>query len=244
MKKGKKLNLKAIIAVLFIAGFSLSMVSNHSAYQDKTERKLPSFSALNLALSADVILSQGATQKVEIQASEKLQKLIETEVKDGELKIKWADRFFNNTYGEKVKIYITMVDINALRISGSGDIIADGSIKTSNIQLSISGSGKISLNELASANINASISGSASITIGGSSPAQKLAVGISGSGDFIASDLPVKDVEVSVSGSGDCKLFATENLKARIAGSGNVYYKGNAVIDAKVSGSGSVQHVN
>ncbi len=244
MKKTKILGFALAITVFFMAGGIYSMTSSNKTLQNKTERKLPAFNGLSLAISADVILTQGAVQKVEIQASDRIQKLIETEVKDGILKIQWADRFFINTSGESIKIYITMVDITALRISGSGDILANGNISASTIQLSISGSGKISLNNLKAQKIDASISGSASILVGGSNPAETLEVGISGSGDFDAKELPVKRVEISLSGSGNCSVYAVESIKARISGSGNVYYNGNAVIDAKISGSGAVKHVN
>lgn len=235
----KKINVYRFASIFMI----LSIFMNFQALAQGTEeRKLPAFSELNLAISADVILIQGSTQKVEIQASEKQLKLIETEVNNGKLTIKWSQSFVTHTEG--IKIYITMVDIKALRVSGSGDILTKGKINAGDVTLSISGSGNIKVDDLKAENIHSAISGSADIYLGGTSPANSLEISISGSGDFTASDLAVKNIDVAVSGSGNCRIYATESIKARISGSGDVYYRGSATIDAKVSGSGSVQHVN
>ena len=67
---------------------------------------MPTFSELNLSISADVQLKQGNTQKVEIHASDKLLEKIETEVKGDALNIKWNERNVWNK--EKIKIYIIM----------------------------------------------------------------------------------------------------------------------------------------
>jgi len=228
---------KIMAAVILLLGINFNL----SAQEGQT-RNLPSFDELNLSISANVYLKQGNEQKVVIQASDKTLELIETEVKGSALTIKWTRTNIRNS--DKIKIYIIMKDINALRIAGSGDIIGSGLISSTNLELKISGSGNISLPDVKAEKISSKISGSADISIGGSQTVNMLDVGISGSGDVKAQDLPVNNAEVSISGSGDCSVYALESLKARVAGSGDVYYKGSATIDAKVSGSGSVKHVN
>ncbi len=241
MKKLKIIRTATIYFIMWIFVLHASACSN-SINQGKQERNLDSFNELNLSISADVILVQGSKQKVEIQASDKLLNLIETDVKAGVLTIKWSK--WNVNYNEKIKIYITMVDIKALRISGSGDIIAEGKISGNSIDLAVSGSGDIKLSELAANDIKSKISGSADIVIGGNNTANTLEASISGSGNIDAANLSVKNVEITVSGSGDFRVNALETIKARISGSGDVYYKGSATVDARVSGSGSVQHIN
>ncbi|MFN8256974.1 MAG: head GIN domain-containing protein [Bacteroidales bacterium] len=213
-----------------------------NVYQQIQERKLPAFNELNLSIKAEVYVKQGSTQKVEIQASEKYLKLLETEVKGNSLNIKWSE--WNLMVSEKIKIFITMTDVNALKVSGSGDIYAQGVILTTDIDLAVSGSGKVQVDDLKAENISSSISGSGDILINGTNTAGKLNASISGSGNIKAQDLPVRNVEVAISGSGDCNVNAVENLRARISGSGDVYYKGRAVIDGKISGSGSIKHVD
>jgi hypothetical protein len=242
MKKNQEMKLTAISMILWLF-IATSFISCKAApSQASSERKLPAFSELKLCISADVILTQGPVQKVDIQASDRLLNLIETEVKDGKLTIKWSERFVREN--EKIKIYITMAEIKSLHISGSGDIVSTSEISTLNIDLSISGSGSIKLEMLKAEKIESSISGSADILIGGSSTVNSLNASISGSGNIKAPNLPVKNIEISVSGSGNCYIKALETIKARISGSGDIYYSGQATIDAKVSGSGGVKHVD
>jgi hypothetical protein len=210
--------------------------------QNKQERKVPAFNELKLSISANVILNQGPEQKVEIVASDESLNLIETEVVNGTLSIKWTEKFV--THVEKITIYITMVDIKGLVIAGSGDIIAQDKISAGSLNLSISGSGKINLNDLSATDIKASIAGSADISISGSSQINSLEARISGSGKIIAPNILVKNVDISISGSGDCTVNASESLDAKVSGSGNVYYSGSAIINAKVSGSGKIKKIN
>jgi len=240
----KCINLYKIAAMCLLLWLFVFQASacNYKVNQNKQERKVPAFSELNLSVSANVVLIQGTEQKVEIVASDRLLNLIETEVNNGALTIKWSERFVSHT--EKITIYLTMVDIKGLHIGGSGDIYAKDKISASDIKLSISGSGKISLDNLAATDIVSSISGSADISIGGNSQANSLEARISGSGNINAADMPVKNVEISISGSGDCRVNAIESLKAKVSGSGNVFYTGSASIDASVSGSGKIKKAN
>jgi len=241
MKRTRIFKIAALSFVMLIA-LNLGISATANIFQQGKVRNLPEFNELNLGISAEVYLKQGSVQKVEIQASDKYLQLIETEVKGKSLQIKWTER--NVSCSEKIKIYITMVDVNAIRISGSGDIYTEGTISTSSIDLAISGSGNINIGDLRTENISSAISGSADININGSNIVGKMTAAISGSGNIKAQDLPVKNVEVTISGSGDCKVNALETLQARIAGSGDIYYKGKATIDGKVSGSGSIKHVD
>jgi len=242
MKKKQVIKLTAISMILWLFIATSFISCKATTTQATSERKVPAFSELNLCISANVVLTQGPIQKVDIQASDRLLNLIETEVRDGKLTIKWSERFVREN--ESIKIYITMVDVKSLHVSGSGDILCNGNILTSTINLSISGSGTIKLDKLKAETIESSISGSADIIVGGSEAANSLTAKISGSGNIKVPDLPVKNVEISISGSGNCYVNAVETIKARVSGSGDIFYSGLATIDAKVSGSGGVKHVN
>ncbi len=240
----KKIGIVKIVALSFaiLIGINCETQASSGILQQGQERNLPAFNELNLAINAEVFLKQGPVQKVEIQASDRLLKLIETNVKGKSLTIEWSKMFVSNT--EKIKIYITMVDVNGINISGSGDINAESSISTSKIDLAISGSGNINLHDLKAESISSSISGSADIILSGTNPANQMDASISGSGNIKAQDLPVKKVEVSISGSGNCWVNGLETIEANVAGSGDVYYKGNATIDGEVAGSGSIKHID
>ncbi|MEN8122887.1 MAG: DUF2807 domain-containing protein, partial [Bacteroidota bacterium] len=145
---------------LFISALSILLITNFQinaeTLQNSKNRDLPKFTSVKLAISANVYLTQSNKQSFRIEASDKLIKLIETKVENGRLTIKWSK--WNVNHSEKIKIYISMEKIEGVAISGSGDIIADGTVKTDKIELAISGSGDMSFSNLQANDIKSKIS--------------------------------------------------------------------------------------
>lgn len=207
------------------------------------ERELPSFSEISLRVPATLYLEQGKKQSFEVLAkSSTLEELI-TEVKGRELIIRFkaTNYIWKDFEPGKIEIYITVPEIDALTLSGSGDIINDGSIETRILDLSVSGSGDILLDDLKAERVKASISGSGTIELAGDGTAEDLSVIISGSGNYNGLDFKAKDANVKIVGSGKARLHADKHLKVRTAGSGDVVYKGNPLIDQSIVGSGKVK---
>lgn len=203
--------------------------------QGKKERDVSSFTGVSLGIAGDLYLTQGSPQKVVVQA-ENNQDGIETEVKDGVLRIK-TDNWNSKIKG--VKIWITMPEVESLNVSGSGDILAETTINTDEIELKVSGSGSIDVPELKADEIGAAISGSGDLKLAGS--VDEMELRISGSGSVYAEGLKVNECGIKISGSGSCRIDVTGELEASISGSGKVTYYSNPQIDARVSGSGKVR---
>lgn len=203
--------------------------------QGKEDRDVSSFTGVSLGISGDLYLTQGSPQKVVVQAESNLDE-IETEVNDGVLRIK-TDNWNSKIKG--VKIWITMPEVESLNVSGSGDILAETPIDADELELKVSGSGTININELKGGEIGAAISGSGDLKLAGS--ADEMELGISGSGNVYAEGLEVNECGIKISGSGSCKIDVTGELDASISGSGRVTYYSNPQIDARVSGSGKVR---
>lgn len=210
---------------------------------DEQTRTVGTFNEISLRIGANVHLTQGPKQSLEIVAKSSTLDEIVTEVKEGKLIIRFPNKdFFWKTFqpGE-ITINITTPEINGLAVSGSGDIIAEDEIKTKVMDLDVSGSGKIKFSNLTAERVKATISGSGNIIIAGKSTAQDLGIEISGSGNFKGLDYSANDVSMKISGSGNAGIEAKNNLYIRLAGSGNVTYKGKPMIDQSIAGSGSVR---
>ena len=230
--KNRILFLTLLIAVLII--------SDPVQAKDET-RDLPPFTKISLKISGTVYLEQGNTQSVKIVASEETLKEIITEVKDRTLNIRFpGTNMFRNWNPGKIEIYITIPGIDALSISGSGDIVSE-KIDSRILDLMVSGSGNIEINELSSEQVSATVSGSGNVKIKDGGVAKELKSRISGSGNVDAGGFEAENVDVQTSGSGSCFVKSNGSIKARISGSGNVNYSGNPAIDSSVSGSGKVR---
>lgn len=196
---------------------------------------ISNFDGLGLTIAADVMLRQGSSQSVKIEAQQNIIDNLKKEVKDGIWKIGFDK---NVKKHEEIKIWVTVPDIESLSISGSGSIIGDGKFNNLNdLALAISGSGDIKF-DADSKSLSVAISGSGNINLSGSTGASTMK--ISGSGDIAAFGLNARTCEVKISGSGDSSVSVSESLDVAIAGSGDVYYKGKPSLRSKISGSGEV----
>jgi hypothetical protein len=230
---------KQFFLTLFLFGFIFS----NTAFAEREEREVSSFSEISLRISGKVHLEQGNRQRVRVEAKPSTLEEIITEVKGRTLIIRFkSSNIFRRTFNPgRVDIYITVPEINALSVSGSGDIVADSKIKSRILDLAVSGSGDISLKNLDAERVKAAISGSGDIVISKGGVADELAATISGSGNVKAENFEAKNVDAKISGSGSCMVNAVDYLKARVAGSGNILYRGNPQIDTSVMGSGRVK---
>ncbi len=238
MKKLATLSLVVLFTVSCSAQWGKKVNGNGKVVT--IERSTGDYDAVAISGWFDVDLVDGNEGDVSLKGEENLLEHIITEVKDGKLVIK-VEKGINlkpSTWKEGIHITVPVESINAVSLSGSGDIVGKKTIKTTNFTTSMSGSGDITL-DIDASSISASMSGSGDINLSGSTT--DFDVTISGSGDIKAYELEADNVEANVSGSADIKVTANERLKARVSGSGDIHYKGNPEkVDTKTSGSGDI----
>jgi hypothetical protein len=230
---------------LFLSLFILGFIFSNPAFAEREEREVSSFSEISLRISGKVHLQQGNRQSVRVEAKSSTLEEIITEVKGRTLVIRFknSNLFWRSFNPGRVDIYITVPEINALSVSGSGDIEADSKIKSRILDLAVSGSGNISLKNLDAKRVKAAVSGSGDILIGKGGIADEFEVAVSGSGNVKTENFEAKNINAKISGSGSCMVHAVDYLKARVSGSGNILYKGNPQIDSSVTGSGRVKNL-
>lgn len=199
---------------------------------------VPDFDGIVLKISADVEITQGPTQLVEVEGFGNIIDELETDVRAGVWEIEFDDCIRNQG---NLRIFITVPNLRMLKVSGSGDVVSTNTLDVPNLELGISGSGTIDVAANAD-NIDALISGSGSILLEGA--ADELDLRTSGSGDLRAFDLPVREANVEISGSGNADVTVADYLRVRISGSGDVRYRGNPTLDVNISGSGRVVDAN
>lgn len=205
-----------------------------------TERSVGAYDAIALAGWFDVDLVAGKEGEIKLEGESNLLEYIKTEVKNGKLSIK-VEKGYNlkpSNWNDGIRITVPVESIDAVALSGSGDIVGKTKIKSNDFKTAMSGSGDITL-DIEANSIDAVMSGSGDITLNGSTT--DFEATISGSGDIKAYGLEADNVEATVSGSADIKVTANKRLKARVSGSGDISYKGNpSKVDTKASGSGDI----
>lgn len=233
--------------------------------QTRETKDVSTFTKISFRVSGKLYLKQGSPQKVEIEGKKDALEKIEVEVEGDRLVIKregngWMDWSFGDD-DDKVNVYVTVKDIEGLSVSGSGDLIGQGKITSSDLKLNVSGSGNLELEAGVSGDLEADVSGSGEITLKGTcrnydsdvsgsgridlnvAISEKASFGVSGSGKIQAAGT-ANEVKTNISGSG--KVLAanleTNKCEVRISGSGDVEINVKSELDANISGSGSVTY--
>lgn len=204
------------------------------------ERSTGDYDRIGVSGFFDVDLVSGSEGELTLKGESNLLEHIITEVKNGQLNIK-VEKGYNlrpSNWKDGIHITVPVESIDAVALSGSGDIVGKTKIKSNNFQTSMSGSGDITL-EVEANTVSTSMSGSGDIRLSGS--ANSFDASVSGSGNIAAFNLEADKVEATVSGSADIEVTANKILKARVSGSGDINYKGSpGKVDTKTSGSGDI----
>jgi hypothetical protein len=234
---------KSFVLMSLFAALMFSQAANAQGVRGngnlvKQERNVGSFDEIQSYGSFDVVITDGNDSKVTVEAEENLQQFIVVETSGDKLNIRHK-RGENFRATKTITIHITAPALEAIRLSGSGNIKSTNLLDGSNsFEIKSSGSGNIDV-EVQTGAMKASISGSGNIRLKGST--KELDGSIAGSGNIRAKDFTADVTTVHISGSGSAEVVANEKLDSRIAGSGDVKYWGNASVNSKIAGSGSVR---
>lgn len=231
--------------VLLLPALSLLTITmaakagNHVEGSGNVVRKaltVPAFHGIQVEGALDVVLTPATTQQVEVEAQENLVGLVTTEVRNGIWTIRTREGYSTS---KPFVVHISAPVIDAVAISGSGDVKGSGLFAAGTVQLSVQGSGDLDL-AFTATSIAVSVQGSGDVKLAGSCTEVNAAV--QGSGDINAKGLKTESARAASSGSGTITVFATKRLNAVVSGSGDVLYAGDPqTVDRQVSGSGEVR---
>ena len=228
-----------LVRSTLLAGFAC-LAFAAAAADRKENRPVAGFSAIELAAPIKVELIQADTESLVLEGDEEVLANLETVVERGTLRIRTKSRFNLNWYRKTARATLSAKNVEALAISGSGDIDAKV-LRSPALRVTVSGSGDVRIGQLDSNSLVVAVSGSGDVSVAGK--ANGVATSIAGSGDVKAAKLETRTAKVSIAGSGDATLWAKDSLVVSIVGSGDVRYYGDPSVSKSVIGSGSVRRL-
>ena len=207
------------VALLYhfdVFGGSSSSTTEGSGVAATQVRHLPAFDRVELAGSNNVFVRVGGKQSVVVRADDNLLDRVTTEVRSGNLVI--GNRPGSFTTRGPMSVEVTVPSLQALTLSGSGNIAVDGT-RAHGLEVALPGSG----------------------TLTASGRATRLDITVSGSGTAQFTGLIADDVRALVSGSGSIFVTATRRLDASVSGTGAILYSGNPQhVTKNVTGTGAI----
>jgi Putative auto-transporter adhesin, head GIN domain len=232
------------LSVLLLATFTFIFTACEKVNGDgpivTENRSTSQFNGIDVRIDADVQVAQHPNYKLEINAQQNILDVLDTYVSNNILIIKFRNDVNVRTH-RPITIVLSAPMISSMRLSGSGNMEAAGTLTPPDMDLEVSGSGNLRIQQLNTGNIDAFVSGSGNIEVG-SGTATDERVDISGSGGIDLSNVSAQKATTFTSGSGNMRVNASQQLKVTISGSGNVFYRGNPTITTTISGSGKVVH--
>lgn len=202
-------------------------------------RNVSGFHGVELGGSGDVVITQGDTEGLVIEAEDNLLPLIESQVDaNGVLHLGFKSHSGRIESKKDVVYKLSVKALDKMMVAGSGSIHA-ASFAADRLDLILPGSGEIAVDHLKVTEAAISIEGSGTVKLAGEARRQK--VGIDGSGNYEGKDFRTAEASVGINGSGECKVSPGASLAVEINGSGEVGYYGSPVVKKSVNGSGEVR---
>lgn len=201
----------------------------------KEDRDISGFTSLEVSGAFNVMLYQGNSESLTVEADQNIMQHIKTVVKGDRLEIYTDENIRNAT---KMNIYLTFEEMEMIDISGA--VSLSGEDKMIFDELNIDGSGASELELIVEvAMLDADFSGASEVSLSGT--AKSVTLDLSGASEVDAYDFVISNCELDVSGAAEVRIHVTENLEVEVSGAASVKYKGNPQIRSDISGAGSIK---
>lgn len=206
----------------------------------KQTRQVSDFTGLKVSGDVEVILTQGNTVSVVVEADDNLIEDVLTDVSGSTLSIGF-EKYVNLRNGT-CNVYITVPELNKIQVSASAEIKATGVFKTADaFFISASSSGEVKINANAPS-INLQSSSAGQIKISGRT--RTLTAQASSGAEIHARDLLSENTDAEASSGADVDVYASMLLNANASSGGSIDYRGNPTVSKQESSGGSIEKID
>ncbi len=164
-------------------------------------------------------ITQGSTPSLVIEGQANIMPFLISQISNDILALTFNECLES---GLNFNVFLTVTDLNAISLSGAGNIIFENDIVTNRLELFTTGLGSYDLQ----------------------GSADTLEITLSGQGNVNAFDFITEHSDVVIAGTGDIEVTANRSLFVTITGQGNVFYKGMPTVVSNINGVGTVTDAN
>ncbi len=258
---------KGLVVLAFLLGIFFSMqAADHVRGNGKLTSKritIDDFNAIKINGVIDFNYEQSeSTPHIEVTVDENLHPYVNIEIKDRVLTV--------NFQGAKVDHYTKFIVktnskwLKEVRVDGNGNFMLNSKltgdelkinssansliqlkekVEVGKLDLNVSGSANMVVNEIQADKLECNISGSGTINVK-QGATEEAEYSITSDGEIMAFGVAASKVDCKITGKGSAQVQATENLKASVVGKGSIRYKGEATVNQKILGKGTIEKVN
>lgn len=199
-------------------------------------KSLGNFSEIDCDVDAEIIYATSNDTYIEVSAQQNILAVLDMRIEGKTLNIEFKREVWHY---KRIKIMLHSPSLNAIEMDGSGELYVQNKLVGDNLNIDISGSGKVEIPHIQLSQLKCKISGSGTIKINeGELTSQSIS--ISGSGYSSTEKVISQTSDVDISGSGEIILNVQNKLNVSISGSGKVMYRGKPLVTKDISGSGQL----
>lgn len=234
------LRLMAILLItISLPAFNCPAQDDGNGNVVKEERKVTGFKAVSVSAGINLLIGQGPTEKVVVEAEENLMPYIKTELSGEVLRIGIKSNLGNFHSHKRINVYVTAKELKALEASSGSKLKTENKIQAGDLKIS-SSSGSSFIAEIDCTNLDASSSSGSSGVISGS--AKSIEAESSSGSSLVALNLKAEKGKVSASSGSSVSVNVTGEIRAHASSGARISVTGNpSVRDTDSSSGGSIR---
>lgn len=203
-------------------------------------RRLGSFSRVEVATDAELVISQGPQQEVRVEGQRNILNILDTDVSGGKLRVETGR--YNLRSHEPIRVLVTVPALTDVRLSSNGSIRSTEAWSAGDFVVEDTGSGSVELALGQVQRLRTRVTGSGPVTLSGAAGTHT--ANLTGSGELRSYQLSTRSTDLTATGSGRSYVRVAERLDVKLTGSGSAYYKGQPSVTQRTTGSGRVVAAN
>jgi len=200
-------------------------------------RDVRDFQEVALEGVGTLVIEQGETESLTIEAEPKVLQRIETEVRDGRLTIR-PDRSFETR--EPITYFLTVKQLTGIELAGAGRVEA-AQLSSDQLRIDGSGAGAVAIDNLTTNTLDVTAAGNVQAELAGTVDSQT--VTLSDAATYAAANLDSRIASVTASGASQATVKVSESLDAHVSGAARVEYIGDPAVTEDVSAAGRLTNV-
>lgn len=185
-----------------------------------------SFSKLNVSGVFNVVLAQGNSEAVKVEAEDNLQDLVLVNQSDNGLTVSMK-KDVNIKKSKKMTVYITFRQLKTIELKTVGNVTTTGSLTFDDLQMRNQSVGNVEL-KLSAHSLKLDNHSVGNLEIEGK--ADNAVISNKSVGNLDAGSFVVQTIDIDNNGIGNAEVNAEKNLKMKSSGIGKVRNKGNGTV--------------
>lgn len=229
----------ALVVALFVSSCNMNInwgegVKGNGIVEEAARPTADGFTEVSVSEGLNLVISQGATHDIKVEADENVIDLIRTDIKNGALRI-----HTDQNIGRATKnIYVTLPVIVQLNASSGSDLKSEGRLEVSQLGVDVSSGADVEISVVAE-RIEVEVSSGADITLIGET--QFISASSSSGANINAKNFKAESATAHASSGSDITLQVQKHLTAEASSGADIKYLGDPEVSSTKSVSGGIR---